>query len=110
MKVVGPRGSLGTRVWPPVIGTWVWRPRDRSVWMVPVSDDRSAALLIRVWLEGDHGAMRARLTTLLPSRGDEAPDEVAVAVVASASDVLSAVGEWLDDVLGHGREPIDDGA
>jgi hypothetical protein len=77
--------------------------------MVPVSDDRSTALLVRVWLEGDLGAMRARLTALRPSQGGEPPEEVTVAVVASASELLRAVSEWLDDVRGHRRGPIDDG-
>jgi hypothetical protein len=78
--------------------------------MVPVSDDRSAALLVRVWLEGDLGAVRARLTALRPSQGSEPPEQVTVAVVASADDVLRAVSEWLDDVVGHRPEPIDDGS
>jgi hypothetical protein len=78
--------------------------------MVPVSDDRSAALLVRVWLEGDIGAMRARLTALRPSQDGEPPEEVTVAVVASTGDVLRAVGEWLEDVLGDRPEPIDDGS
>jgi hypothetical protein len=77
--------------------------------MVPVSDDRSAALLVRVWLEGDIGAMRARLTALRPARNGEPPEEVTVAVVASVGDVLRAVSEWLEEVLGPRPEPIDDG-
>ena len=51
-------------------------------------DDPSAALLIRVWLEGS-SEFRARLL--------EAPaEEVTVAVASSAEDVLAAVRRWLD--------------
>jgi hypothetical protein len=59
--------------------------------------DRTAALVLRVWLEDDAG-FRARLTSA-PTAGDRRPgDEVTVAVAATPSEVLEAVRAWLDDV------------
>jgi hypothetical protein len=64
-----------------------------------VIDNRSAVLLIRVWLEGADDAFRARLTAPgLP--GDGAPtEETTVAVAASPQDVVAAVEEWLAGYL-----------
>jgi len=62
-----------------------------------VTDDRSAVLLIRVWLDDD--ALRARLTAIGP-QGDGAPvEETVVAVAASPRDVLTAVEAWLADFV-----------
>ncbi len=69
-------------------------------------DDRSAALLVRVWLEGDDG-FRARLTTLRGGSEESHAKEVTVAVASSAGDVLDAVRDWLDDFLGDTPNPID---
>ena len=55
-------------------------------------NDRSATLLVRVWLEDD-GALRARLTAVTPEHGVPPID---VATVASARDVLVAVRGWLE--------------
>ncbi len=59
-----------------------------------MADDRSAVLLIRVWLEGEEEAFRARLTTIgLPSDGASG-EETSVAF-ASPRDVVTAVEEWV---------------
>ncbi len=64
--------------------------------MVTLNDDRSGALLIRVWVESGTNELRGRLTTVDPS-GDAGPDaQVTVAVAASAREVLDGVSRWLD--------------
>jgi len=60
---------------------------------------RSAALVVRVWLEGGPGGFRARLTTGDPSASGEAADTVTVAVASSPEAVVDAVRAWLDDVI-----------
>ncbi|MBB3084067.1 hypothetical protein [Geodermatophilus sabuli] len=72
-------------------------------------DDRSAVLLVRVWLE-EAGAFRARLTTLGGATEESPTDEVTVAVASSPRDVLDAVRDWLDDVVGDSTDPVDSGA
>ena len=68
-------------------------------------DDPSAALLIRVWLEGP-GELRARLLTVRAAA--EVPaEETTVAVASSPDDVLAAVRAWLD---GFVRDAVDPGA
>ncbi|WP_244523828.1 hypothetical protein [Blastococcus sp. DSM 46786] len=61
-----------------------------------MADDRSAALLMRVWIE--HGAeqFRARLIAV-GADGQESGRTVALA--SSPDDVLGAVGHWLDELL-----------
>jgi hypothetical protein len=67
-----------------------------------VTDDRSAALLVRVWLEDGTDEFRARLTAV----GGAGPDEdVTVAVTSSPSDVLVAVGDWLHRFTRPGTDP-----
>ena len=65
---------------------------------VPVSEDRSGTLLVRVWLEGggtEH--FRARVSAV----ASDAPDEDrTVAVASSPREVLDAVRDWLDDFTG----------
>lgn len=73
--------------------------RDQPLWKVPLVDDRSAALLIRVWLEDGGDEFRARLTTVGGPPGDDPVDDVTVAVASSARDVVDAVSEWLDGFL-----------
>ena len=60
-------------------------------------EDRSAALLIRVWLENGPGEVRARVTAV----GMTGSADRTVALAASKSDVIGAVSEWLDEFLRH---------
>jgi len=59
--------------------------------------DRTAALVVRVWLEDDAG-FRARLTSALTPGEPRPGGEVTVAVAATPGEVLEAVRAWLDDV------------
>ncbi|WP_448628386.1 hypothetical protein [Geodermatophilus sp. URMC 64] len=61
---------------------------------------RSAALLVRVWLEDGPDAFRARLTT--SDTSDGAAAEVTVAVASAPDAVVDAVRAWLDDFLAAG--------
>jgi hypothetical protein len=93
--------------------TWAtWRsgrdaPRqtERTVTLV---EDRSAALLLRVWLEDDT-ELRGRLTAVEISQGGEPGQEVTVIVASTPSDVIEAVRAWLDEFLGHATNPVDGG-
>jgi hypothetical protein len=69
-------------------------------------DDRSAALLIRVWFEGAD-AFRARLTTFAGATDRLPAHEVTVAVASSPGDVVNAVRDWLDGFIGDGTNPMD---
>ncbi len=69
-------------------------------------DDLSAALLIRVWMEGA-GGFRARLLTLRDATAETPAEEVTVAVVASTGDVLDAVRDWLDGFTGQATNSVD---
>ena len=60
-----------------------------------MTDERSAALLVRVWLEEGPQSFRARVTAV----GLDRSEDRTVAVAASASDVMDAVSQWLDDFL-----------
>ena len=62
-------------------------------------EDPSAVLLIRVWLEGDERAFRARLSGIAGPGGAAAPEERTVAVTASPADVIAAVERWLAEVV-----------
>ena len=62
-----------------------------------VIDDRSAALLVRVWLEGGAERFRARVMAVGPHEED---DDRLVALAASPREVLAAVSQWLDELLG----------
>ncbi len=68
-------------------------------------NQRSAALLIRVWFE-DAEQFRARLLTVRGVTPDTPGEEVTVAVASSTDDVLDAVRNWLD---GFTREAVDPG-
>ena len=61
-----------------------------------MAQDPSAALLLRVWLEGP-GEFRARLLTLHADAAGTSAEEVTVAVASSPEGVLDAVRAWLDD-------------
>jgi hypothetical protein len=65
---------------------------------VAVIDDRSAALLVRVWLEGGAERFRARVIAKGPQEGS---DDRLVALTASPREVLDAVSQWLEEFLGY---------
>ena len=69
--------------------------------------DPSAVLVVRVWLEGDSGHFRARLTTAGTSPGSGVGEEVTVTAASSPGDVVSAVRAWLDEFLDTGGSSID---
>ncbi len=62
-----------------------------------MADDRSAALLVRVWLEDGIEQFRARVTAVGLDPSDE---HRTVALASSPSEVLDAVSHWLDGFLG----------
>lgn len=64
-----------------------------------LNQDRSASLLIRVWLESEAEGFRARLTSVDTTPGAEGA-EVTVGVVSSPTDVLAVVGSWMTTFLG----------
>lgn len=66
--------------------------------------ERSAALLVRVWLEEGTGGFRARVTAVGDSAG-ATEGELTVAVAATPSDLLGAVREWLDRFVTGGDLP-----
>jgi hypothetical protein len=72
-----------------------------------VDDDRSAALVVRVWLEGETGEFRSRLTAADTSTRSAFGDEVVVAVVSSPREVVDAVGEWLKEFVRDAPKRID---
>ena len=63
-----------------------------------VHGDRSAVLLVRVWVEDDAWTLRGRLTSRDTSPGGAGTPETTVALAASPDDVLDAVRAWLDAV------------
>jgi hypothetical protein len=63
-----------------------------------LTEDRSAALLVRVWLEDGTEHFRARLTAV----GMHGSEDRTVALAASTSDLIDAVSKWLDDFLRSG--------
>jgi hypothetical protein len=72
-----------------------------------MDDDRSAALLVRVWVEGDPAQFRCRLTMIDTTRAPTAGEELTLTVAASPGDVLIAVRQWLDGFLDAAANPID---
>jgi hypothetical protein len=64
-----------------------------------VVDDPSAALLVRVWLEGSSG-FRARLLAWGAATAEPPAEEVTIAVASSTEDVPAAVRRWLDGSTG----------
>jgi hypothetical protein len=69
-------------------------------------DQPSAALLIRVWLEGA-GEFRARLLTLGDTTAETPAEEVTVAVASSPGDVLDAVRDWIDGFTRQATNLVD---
>jgi hypothetical protein len=76
---------------------------------VTVDDDRSAALLIRVWLEDGAREFRGRLTTIDTSPDQRGRDEATVALASSPRDVVDAVREWLTAFVEGAPDSIDSG-
>lgn len=64
-----------------------------------MNPERSAALFVRVWLEDDTSAFRARVTAVGRPEGDEPAQDYTVAVASSPADVLTAVNAWLEGFL-----------
>jgi hypothetical protein len=91
-------------------GPWVvhrGRPQGRPGWAVTLDGDRSAAPLVRVWLEDGAQSFRGRLTTMDTSPGQPGAEEPTVALASSPGDVIDAVRAWLDEFLGNAPDPID---
>ena len=65
-----------------------------------VEQDRSAALLLRVWLEGDGESFRARLTAVDTSGAADPDESPTVAVSSSPGEVVDAVRDWLERFVG----------
>jgi hypothetical protein len=76
---------------------------------VTLNDDRSATLVLRVWLEGGTNSFRGRLTTVDTSVGHEG-GELTVGVAASPGEMVDAVHTWLDEFLGRAPQPFDGGS
>jgi hypothetical protein len=97
MRARGPRRSVRRA-----------RTAGPSVWTV--NGDRTAVLLVRVWLEGDDTeAFRGRLTAVDTSTGPRAGEEATVAVASSPEEVIEAVRAWLDGFLGGVPGPVGGG-
>jgi len=75
--------------------------------MVTLDDDRSAALVIRVWLERETDQFRGRLTAIDTSPGSDGGDGATVAVASSPREVTDAVSQWLDDFVHDAPKRID---
>src|SRR5688500_16149492 len=80
---------------------WVTSPDGR---MVTVEQDRSASLLLRVWLESGTDDFRARLTTLDTSPGAAVGAELTVSVASSPDEVITVVRTWLAAFLDPGAD------
>ena len=63
-----------------------------------MTDDRSAALLVRVWLEDGTDQFRARVTAV---GSDASEEDRTVALASSPGEVADAVGDWLDRFVRH---------
>jgi hypothetical protein len=86
------------------------RNRQRCVtprWTVTLDDDRSATLILRVWLEGGTDGFRGRVTTVDTSVR-HGGGELTVGVAASPGELVDAVRAWLDEFLGS-SQPADGG-
>ncbi len=82
-------------------------PQRRSRRAGTPAGDRSAALLLRVWLEDGAPVFRGRLTTMETSPGGGGTEEVAVALASSPRDVVEAVRVWLDQFISDASDSID---
>ena len=81
------------------------RPRGEGT----AAGDRSAALLVRVWLEDGAQAFRGRLMTTETTPGGRGAETVAVALASSPRDVVEAVRAWLGQFADGSPESMDDG-
>ena len=72
-----------------------------------VDDDRSATLILRVWLESGSHAFRSRLTTVDTTLGPEG-GELTVGATSSPNDLVAAVHAWLEEFLSQAPHRIDD--
>jgi len=79
------------------------RPRGWSV-----DGDRSAVLLLRVWLADGARTFRGRLTTMDTSVVRSGGGETSVAVVSSPRDAAEVVRRWLDRFLEEATDALDD--
>ena len=70
--------------------------------------DRSATLLVRVWLEGGAGGFRARLTSVDTSTGATGDGETTVGVASTPDGVVAAVQTWLAGFLGPAADRAPD--
>lgn len=64
-----------------------------------MTDDRSPALLVRIWLEGEAEQFRARVMAV---GLDAAEGDRTVAVASSPGEVIDAVSHWLEAFLRYG--------
>jgi hypothetical protein len=60
-----------------------------------LNQDRSASLLVRVWVEVGADEFRARLTSVDTSAGCVDGAELTVGVASSPDDVIALVRTWL---------------
>jgi hypothetical protein len=75
--------------------------------VVTVDDDRTAALVIRVWLEGPTDQFRGRLTVAHADPGAETGGVITVAVASSPRELTDALSQWLDDFVRDAANQID---
>jgi hypothetical protein len=75
---------------------------------VTLKDDRSATLLVRVWLEGGTDDFRGRLATVDTSLAQGGDVEVSFAVTSSPDATVEAVRSWLDAFLVRAPHPSSD--
>ena len=74
---------------------------------MPVDGDRSAVLLLRVWLADGARTVRGRLTKVDTSPGRRGGEETSVAVVSSPRDAAEVVRAWLDGFLEEAPDGTD---
>jgi hypothetical protein len=65
-----------------------------------LDQERSASLLVRVWLEEGTDQFRARLTSMDTSPGADPGSQVTVGVASSPREVMTMVRAWLEALLG----------
>jgi hypothetical protein len=72
-----------------------------------VDGDRSAVLLLRVWLTDGARTLRGRLTKVDTSLARRGGEETSVAVVSSPRDAAEVVRAWLDLFLDEAPDGTD---